>query len=181
LKLSLDIGDSIESRMQHVQHDHDALVQQFVEGRDTPCPTCGYNLRNTTSQRCSECGTALKLVLESGKRRSGRWIYALVCAAAPFGFFATILAIGMYGMWQREWQFSRSIFGGPMSDADLRFMKFAGGFAAVFGAAMLLTIFGRFLIARRHPLVRWVVGLTWCAGLLAGHAYATLWLLAMYY
>src|SRR5262245_2704462 len=102
--------------MLHVQNDHDSLLRQFVEGRDSPCPTCGYNLRNTTSQRCPECGTRLNLVLERTRQPSGKWIIPLICAAAAFGFFVTVLGIGVYGVWKRDLQGSRASFRGTFSE-----------------------------------------------------------------
>lgn len=175
MKLSLDMSDSIDGRMQHLQHDPDLMLRQFVEGRNAACPTCGYNLRNTTSQRCPECGTKLNLVLESTRQRSGRWIAALICAAAPLGFYLTILGIAMYGAWNRAQVPGR--FRGTFSEYDLQFLKLAAGFAAGFAIAIVITLIGRSFVQRRRPVVRWIVGTGWCSALVAFHAYAARWLL----
>lgn len=41
----------------------DVLLRDFLAGRDAPCPSCGYNLRGSTADRCPECATVLTLSL----------------------------------------------------------------------------------------------------------------------
>jgi hypothetical protein len=57
--------------------DHAALLRAFLTDRDVPCPSCGYNLRNTPGERCGECGAAL--VLAVGRRHVPlRWWLLIV-------------------------------------------------------------------------------------------------------
>ncbi len=41
-----------------------ALLLQFLDGTDIPCPGCAYNLRGLTGSRCPECGE--EVVLQVG-------------------------------------------------------------------------------------------------------------------
>ncbi len=44
------------------QATNDELAELYLRGRDTPCPSCNYNRRDSTSATCPECGTKLVLM-----------------------------------------------------------------------------------------------------------------------
>ncbi len=54
------------------------LLLEFLQGRDMPCPACGYNLRDLPSPVCPECREALRLQVG--------------CQRARFGIFLAVLA-----------------------------------------------------------------------------------------
>ncbi len=66
-----------------------ARLYDHLAGRDTPCPGCGYNLRDLTAPRCPECDRPLRLEVRAAEV-TPLW---LLLAAAPcaFSLIATIL------------------------------------------------------------------------------------------
>ena len=50
--------------------DH-RLLQEYLSGRDVPCPTCRYNLRDLMACACPECGDALRLQVGTTSLRVG--------------------------------------------------------------------------------------------------------------
>jgi hypothetical protein len=69
-------------------HDH---LRAFVAGRDVPCPSCNYNLRDLTDSRCPECGQRLELRVGLSEPRLGLWIAGVVGLAAGAGFNLLLL------------------------------------------------------------------------------------------
>ena len=63
----------------------DEVRRAYLDGRDVPCPKCGYNLRGTTGDACPECG--LKIVLEVAGRRA--WSAPALFAFIAFGWGLT--------------------------------------------------------------------------------------------
>lgn len=45
------------------------VVREYLADRDSPCPTCGYNLRGLDSDKCPECGEPAALVIVADERR----------------------------------------------------------------------------------------------------------------
>jgi hypothetical protein len=64
-----------------------ALLVEFLDNRDVPCPVCGYSLRALTFPVCPECRHELSLTVGTAHPRFG-WLLA---AVAP-GFFSGIAA-----------------------------------------------------------------------------------------
>lgn len=58
-----------------------ARLAAHLKLRDTPCPACGFNLRDLSASRCPECGLELKLVLD-GSEALWRWVrWPTLCLA----------------------------------------------------------------------------------------------------
>jgi hypothetical protein len=72
------------------QADQDFLLR-FLDGRDNPCPGCGYNLRDLKSPQCPECGQGLTLSLRLTEPRQGALIAGLVGLAAGAGLGGLLL------------------------------------------------------------------------------------------
>ncbi len=71
-------------------------VVEFVRGRNVYCPTCSYNLRDSVSARCTECGTTLQLTLY-GVGGGRPWGYPTALTGLVLGALASALA-GMGGL-----------------------------------------------------------------------------------
>lgn len=67
------------------------FLQTFLANRDTPCPGCGYNLRDLTSPVCPECGDRLELRVNLAEPRLGSWLAGMVGAACGAGFNGLLL------------------------------------------------------------------------------------------
>lgn len=62
----------------------DALLAEFLAGRDIQCPTCRYNLRDVLNDHCPECGKQLQLHLNVAQPVTTPFLllFGLVAAAA---------------------------------------------------------------------------------------------------
>ena len=86
------------------QPDTGRFLREFVSGRDVPCPTCSYNLRDLTSAVCPECGEALAVRLQAEHPRVSVLVLGLLPLAMALGFFAmgTLIIVGVslyFGDW----------------------------------------------------------------------------------
>ena len=131
----------------HPSQDQNNLLASFVQGRNVPCPGCGYNLRNTTAPACPECGQGLVLSVGTLSPRVGAWALALVSAALPVGFAGTFAAIAIVH-WQRT-----SYWGGNDTFEAMLFAIAACAWLVITGVVYRLR--GRF--ARWSVRVRWLV------------------------
>lgn len=68
------------------------LLAAFLGGRDYPCPCCGYNLRDLTSDCCPECGDVLVLRVGSAHPRLAWFVTGLVGISVGFGFNLVLFA-----------------------------------------------------------------------------------------
>jgi hypothetical protein len=65
------------------------LVTLYLQGRDVPCPACGYNRRNGTTTACPECATPIDIgpTISAGAQlnapRTARLAWILLAATAP--------------------------------------------------------------------------------------------------
>lgn len=61
-----------------------ADVVDFLAGRDVPCPRCGYNLRDSVTARCPECGrrVGIAALLYTRSRVVRTWARPVAAAAA---------------------------------------------------------------------------------------------------
>ncbi|MFI4882220.1 MAG: hypothetical protein ACIAQU_06505 [Phycisphaerales bacterium JB064] len=86
------------------QPDTGRFLREFVSGRDVPCPSCSYNLRDLTSAVCPECGEALALRLQAEHPRVSVLVLGLLPLAMAFGFFTiiTLFVIGI-SIWHDDW------------------------------------------------------------------------------
>jgi hypothetical protein len=68
----------------------DTLLLEFLKGRDTTCPVCGYNLRDLCKPLCPECAAPLQLAVGSTHFRLGAWIVGVIAFALGLGFDAVV-------------------------------------------------------------------------------------------
>jgi len=55
-----------------------ALVVEFLRDHDVACPTCLYNLRQASSNRCPECGTPLHLEVTGSVSGAFWWLASVI-------------------------------------------------------------------------------------------------------
>ena len=66
--------------MTHESGREASALQAFLAASDTPCPRCGYNLRDARGMACPECGSTLRLTLVPEHNvMAARWALLLVC------------------------------------------------------------------------------------------------------
>jgi hypothetical protein len=78
------------------------LLTAWCRDRDAFCPRCGYNLRNTSSPNCPECGLALGLGVVNPVPRVGPMVLAMVSVALAAGFSLTLAVVGWVGLWRQS-------------------------------------------------------------------------------
>ena len=61
------------------------LLRQFLHGRDVPCPSCEYNLRDLPADRCPECGQELALRLQLTEPKQAALLTGLIALSAGAG------------------------------------------------------------------------------------------------
>lgn len=67
------------------QHQ-DAMLPEYLADRDEPCPSCGYNLRGLSGNRCPECALEVCLGVQLSEARTGLMVSAIIglmLSAAP--------------------------------------------------------------------------------------------------
>jgi hypothetical protein len=79
-----------------------SLLALFLADRDTPCPQCGYNLRNLQVDRCPECGEQLVLRVNAAEPRQGTMITGLVGLSAGAGMNGLLLVYLAIQLVRRE-------------------------------------------------------------------------------
>lgn len=117
--------------------DRDAAeLREFLADRDVGCPGCGYDLRESASARCSECGAQLsiaelrtRLDVGFGRQRSPK-LALVVVAAWVLLFASSMLRLG-------------TIRGGDGQAGLLMIPAFLGSVPALVLAVMLLPAFSR--------------------------------------
>jgi hypothetical protein len=58
--------------------DERELLRMHLAGRDTPCPSCGYNLRDAAGDRCPECAHPVALgIVRPGPAAALTWFLLL--------------------------------------------------------------------------------------------------------
>lgn len=72
--------------------EFETLLLEFVRNRDTPCPKCGYNLRNLSTAICPECHEPLTLSVGVARPRFG-WFVAAIMPGCFSGISAGLLVI----------------------------------------------------------------------------------------
>lgn len=75
--------------------DDAGFLASYLAGRDTPCPQCGYNLRDLTGLHCPECGQELRVQIALTHPRFGALLLLLVACGSGFGgsLLFTLLAV----------------------------------------------------------------------------------------
>lgn len=68
------------------------LLTAYLAENDAPCPACGYNLRDLTTDRCPECSQRIVLSLKLQEPRTGPLIAAIAGLVTCSGAGAMLLA-----------------------------------------------------------------------------------------
>lgn len=71
--------------MVNAASDHDLLCGWLAE-RDEVCPACGYQLRGLVTERCVECGHALRLTVRAPRMTLVPWALTMVWLSFAAGF-----------------------------------------------------------------------------------------------
>ncbi len=71
----------------------EAMLLTWLERHDECCPVCRYRLQGIESARCPECGTDLRLTVDSSEARQGAWLFAMLAPALGMGFTSVVAAI----------------------------------------------------------------------------------------
>ncbi len=64
------------------------LLKEFLSERSTPCPSCGYDLRNLTGSSCPECGQRLQLSVTLVYHNLPAYVVGLVSIGMSLGYSA---------------------------------------------------------------------------------------------
>jgi hypothetical protein len=72
------------------------LLAAFLHDSVARCPVCNYVLRGCTSDRCPECGSALRLNVVSDKPRVSMWWLASVYGAALAAIISVFVLIALF-------------------------------------------------------------------------------------
>lgn len=75
--------------------DAAALLRDYLADRDVGCPRCGYNLRNLQTDRCPECGDAIRLNLALVEPRQGAYLAMLAASCVATGGSALFLLLAL--------------------------------------------------------------------------------------
>jgi hypothetical protein len=157
----------VDRPITHEAEDAAELLERFVQGRDVPCPACAYNLRNTASLRCPECGAELHLQVGSPRQRLGAWLTVLLAAALPLGFYLTTAAMAVEPLIEhlsgrgsafRNWRRSDWIVLGLLIGAS-----------AISGLIVLVAARARSRFGRWSGGRRWGIAITVVAAMLLFH------------
>lgn len=127
--------------------DPEAEVVAFLRGRSTPCPLCGYDIKDVQRAVCPECGEPLVLKIGSPRTHFG-WLLLTMAPGCFSGVAAVIvLAPIVLTLWQG--------IGGPpwpVVVAD------AFGFVSAASVALLYGQRQRFLAWSATRQVCWAAG-----------------------
>lgn len=163
--------------MRHEPHDAGELLRQFVQGRDVPCPQCGYNLRNTESARCPECGTPLSLHVNAPRGfKLGATLWAILAAALPLGVYLTGLALLAFAVAEPMFRRNSSYH---WTSLDVKAAALLGGASLFYALLLVVALRSHSLLARRRAAHRRLLVLGWVVALLATHAYLFRWFIAI--
>jgi len=82
------------------------MLQRFLAERDATCPSCGYNLRGLTTDRCPECNQSLTLQVALTEPKLASFVAGVVGVSCGTGFCAVVLAWALlsanWGLRRRE-------------------------------------------------------------------------------
>lgn len=77
---------------------HDAFTLAYLQERQAPCPSCGYNVHQLSQARCPECGVPLRAQVVSTDTIDTWWLIALLTSAISSGFgLLGLLFFPLYG------------------------------------------------------------------------------------
>ena len=129
----------------------DPLLLQFLRARGIPCPSCGYNLRDLTGDRCPECGQEVALRLRLAEPKLAAMLTGLIGLSTGAGFNGLLLIY---------WAIVRFYLRMPGGD-DSFLRVIAVGFI-VHALALLAWLRYWKPIRRTPPAVRWTLAAACC-------------------
>ena len=129
------------------------LLHQFLLGRDVPCPSCAYNLRDLPGERCPECGQVIVLRVQLAEPKLAAMLTGLVGLSAGAGLNGLLLVYFLITV---------TVVRRSPSGMDYFFAFNAIGLLVQGGAlAVWLALWRR--IRRLPPAVRWMLAAAGCA------------------
>jgi hypothetical protein len=141
-------------------------LRAFLAEADVPCPSCDYNLRGLTGDRCPECNQRLVLRVGLAEPRQRAFIATVVALAMGAGFHGLLL---MYFVF-------RSFFDQYVSGEMAKFMVLTAPFLLIEGAALVVLVRLRRQFQRRPAGFKgWVVAAA-CLVTLTGFLLFTLFI-----
>jgi hypothetical protein len=129
------------------------LLRQFLDGRDVPCPSCEYNLRDLPGDRCPECGQDLALRLQLAEPKQAALLTGLIALSAGAGLNGLLLIYLVIIQY-----FLRYPSGGMLAFLVTTLVGFV-----VFGAAIGLWLRFWRRIRRAAATTRWLLAAGCCA------------------
>lgn len=145
-----------------------AALREFLADRDEACPSCAYNLRGLTSDRCPECDEVLVMRVNIAEPRLGAWIATLAGLFTCGGGALICLMIVMYMSIRR---------GFPRGSETFPILVYPALVAGVAGstAALLASPAGRRWFRGRSGITRYSLGAgAWCTVVLAVAAFVAM-------
>jgi hypothetical protein len=127
------------------------LLRQFLHGRDVPCPSCEYNLRDLPADRCPECGQELALRLQLAEPKQAALLTGLIALSAGAGLNG--LLIIYFVLMQLRY---------PTNGTLSFLVTILIGFT-IFGAATALWLTFWRRIRRSTATTRWLLASACCA------------------
>ncbi len=85
-----------------VLRDEPGTLRAYLHERDTPCPGCGYNLRDLKADRCPECALELALRVASPPVRLTRLSSAVVGLGMGAGLGALVCLEALARIWTAD-------------------------------------------------------------------------------
>jgi hypothetical protein len=107
------------------------LVRTFLAERDTPCPSCGYNLRGAASTSGPECGAQAQITLVKPIRRPP--------VRVALGLVMLHLALYLYSSSTAAWLLARN------GVAPVSWARWQLGKGSIFSMVIW------YVVRRRHP------------------------------
>lgn len=71
--------------------DSQEFLRSFLAQRDEPCPSCDYNLRSLTTERCPECNQELCLRVGLAEPKLAWFVSGLVGIGMGLGFSSLLM------------------------------------------------------------------------------------------
>jgi hypothetical protein len=122
------------------------LLRRFLHGRDVPCPSCQYNLRDLTGDRCPECGQAIALRLQLAEPKQAAMLAGLIALSAGVGLNGLLMIY-----------YAIVILRSPVIGMQSEFLVVNLAGLAVEGAALAAWLWFWSRIRRMNGVSRWLL------------------------
>lgn len=88
-----------------------AALREYLTERDVACPSCAYNLRGLTVDRCPECNEFLVLRVSMAEPKLGAWLGTLSgLLACCGGALICVLLVVYLSIFEKGWPRGREFF-----------------------------------------------------------------------